>query len=367
MTRSPEFDTRTASAAGSRPGGVGAAPAVAPPSPGSRVPLIGMGSGVLVLLLVLGWLTVFPHRADEPVPAATPASSTAASLAPPHRTSNCALAPHECGYPDAETAGVPAGTTLRKVPQEINSGPGWTWDSRGVLSVIEDGAVLDGLDVQGNVDVKASNVTIRNSRIQESGESFGVSLRHTKDVTVQNCEIYSPDAGAERLTVGIKDIYGDSTGMRLIGNDIWHTGTGIQVARGLIQDNYIHDMGYKSGDHLNGITDNGGSTEQLTVRHNTVFNQYGQTDAISLFQDFGRQDNRVIDDNLVAGGGYTIYGGANAGAPGTTNIRITNNRFARIYSPNGGGYGPLGAWDPDGKGNAFTGNVWDDTGKAVQY
>ena len=68
------------------------------------------------------------------------------------------------------------------------------------------------------------------------------------------------------------------------------------------------------GDHLNGTTSNG-STTPLAIIHNTIFNAHGQTDAISLFEDFGTEANREISDNLVAGGGYTIYGGQNPGGP----------------------------------------------------
>jgi hypothetical protein len=133
----------------------------------------------------------------------------------------------------------------------------------------------------------------------------------------------------------------------------------VQTDSGLIQDNYIHDMGYRSGDHINGTTSNGGGA-LLTIRHNTIFNQIDQTDAVSLFEDFGSQHDRVIDDNLLAGGGYTIYGGANPGGAATSNIRITNNRISRMYYPNGGYYGPVTAFDPQGSGNVWSGNVWDD-------
>ena len=117
------------------------------------------------------------------------------------------------------------------------------------------------------------------------------------------------------------------------------TSTGVQMESGLIQDNYIHDMGYDPGDHINGMTTNSG-TALLTIRHNTILNTIDQTDAIRLFEDFGAQSNRIIDNNLVAGGGYTIYGGANPGGAATSNIKITNNRFSRVYYPNGGYYGP---------------------------
>jgi hypothetical protein len=191
-------------------------------------------------------------------------------------------------------------------------------------------------------------------------------VKHADNATIENCTISSPAVeGPNRLAVGIKDVYGDATRISVLRNNISHTSTGVQMDAGLIRDNYIHNLGFKSGDHINGTTANGGSGNLLTVAHNTVFNSRDQTDAISLFEDFGVQADKVIVDNLVAGGSYTIYGGANPGGRRTSNIRITNNRFARIYSPNGGGYGPITAYDPNGSGNTFSGNIWDDTGKPV--
>lgn len=274
------------------------------------------------------------------------------------------MAPARCGYPDESNTG-PRTDALRSVPDEVSSGQGWHWDKRGWLAVDGDGAVVEGLAVVGSIDVTASNVTISNVRVLASGETFGVSLRHTRDVTVQDSQIHAKDGGANRLLVGIKDIYGDATGTRVLRNDISRTSTGVQIYSGLIQDNYIHDMGYRDGDHLNGTTSNGG-TDQLTIRHNTVFNQHDQTDAISLFQDFGVEANRLIDNNLVAGGGYTIYGGANPGAAKTSNIKITNNRFSTKYYPKGGYFGHATAFDPTAPGNTWTGNIWDDTAQPVE-
>jgi hypothetical protein len=227
------------------------------------------------------------------------------------------------------------------------------------------GAVLDGISTNVSIDITATDVTIKNSRIIVAGETWGIALRHARNATIQSNEIAGPaQLGTNRLTVGIKDIYSDSTGLRIIGNEIWNTGTGIQIDTGLIQDNYIHDLGYKDGDHVNGTTSNGGTTS-LVIRHNTVFNPHSQTDAISLFQDFGAQSNRVIDNNLMAGGGYTLYAGANPGKESTaTNITVTNNRFARTYYANGGYYGPATAYRAGG-GNVWSGNIWDDTGAAV--
>jgi hypothetical protein len=148
------------------------------------------------------------------------------------------------------------------------------------------------------------------------------------------------------------------------GNNIWHTATGVQIYAGLVQDNYIHDVGFKDGDHTNGMTVNG-STTPLTVRHNTVLVSTVQTDAISLFEDVGVEANKIIDNNLVAGGGYSIYGGQNVGGPQAFNIQIINNRFSRVYYAKGGYYGYATAYNSKASGNVWSGNVWDDTGHAV--
>ena len=241
-------------------------------------------------------------------------TTTTAPSGPVGSQTNCISKPSACGYPDSSNTGFATGSTLRKVPAEVSSGPGWHFDSRGWITIDGSNVTVSNLDLEVTVEITGTNVTFSNSRVVVTGESWGVGLKHSTNATIANNEIYSPTAdGPDRLLVGIKDVYGDAHGTKVIGNEIYHTSTGVQTHEGLIQGNYIHSMGYNSGDHLNGTTSNG-STEPLSIIGNTVLNDYGQTDAISLFQDFGREANRLIQGNLVAGGGYTIYGGANAGA-----------------------------------------------------
>jgi len=223
------------------------------------------------------------------------------------------------------------------------------------------GTVFQNAVVYGHVNINADDVTVRNVRIINHGEDWAIGLRHTHNATVDMVEI-KPDS--PRLLVGIKDVYGDATGTKIRNTEIVRTTTGIQTHEGLIEDNYIHAMANAPGDHVNGTTSNG-STEPLTIRHNTILNQYDQTDAISLFQDFGLEANRLIQGNLVAGGSYSIYGGQNTGAEQAYNIRIIRNRFSRTYFSNGGVFGPVGAFDGRAPGNEFSENVWDENGSAV--
>lgn len=295
-----------------------------------------------------------PTRTTSPTPTATtsvtslPSTTSTPTSTAPATSGGCAPKPSACGFPDETNTGVQRGIALTT--------------HRGDLTISQDGTVLQNTVVYGSVDIAADNVTLRNVRIIANGDGWAIGLAHSVNATIDHVTI-APDPAQRRLWMGVHDIYGDASGTRILSSDIAGTSTGIQIQSGLMQDNYIHDMRMVAGDHVNGQTSNGSSV-RLTIRHNTIFNQISQTDAISLFQDFGVEANRLVDDNLIAGGGYTFYGGA--GSKGASHdIVVTDNRFARIYYPRGGSYGPVTAFDRNGVGNVWTGNVWDDTGTKV--
>ncbi len=332
---------------------------------GSEVAVKGrLLSLLLVLVLVAGGAAILLLRSR---PAASPPGPAPNPVPARPVAGGCAAMPHRCGFPDGTNTGVPAGTRLKSVPGQISRGPGWYYNPRGWVEVVGNGAVLSGLSIHHNLDISASGVTITHDRIVNSGESsFGISLRHTRHVTIEDTSISGENTSAGRLEVGIKDVYGDSAGTTIRSDNIWDTATGIQLGEGLIQGNYLHSPGYQPGDHTNGITANGGRATPLTIRHNTVFVNYPQTDAISLFSDHGVQGNRTIDDNLLAGGGYTIYGGEGKGAALPFNVRITGNRFSSIYFADSGHWGPVAYYASRGHGNVWSGNVWDKTGRPVR-
>jgi hypothetical protein len=272
-------------------------------------------------------------------------------------TVNCVANPSGCGFPAASNTGVPKGVTLKKVPSQVSSGPGWHYDTRGWVEVDGNGAVLSGLYIPYNLDISASNVTIKNTQVLTGGgNSFGISVRHTSNVTIEDSTISGLNAGTGRVLTGIKDVYADSTGL---------AESAVQLEAGLVQDNYIHNTGFIAGDHTNGVTSNGGNTGLLTIQHNTILVDRGQTDAIGLFEDFGIQSNRVITGNLLAGGAYALYAGQNQGGLQTTNITVTNNRFATNLYPKSGAFGAFTAYSSTGSGNTWSGNIWDSTGLAV--
>src|ERR1035441_5849159 len=238
------------------------------------------------------------------------ASTGGAQKAP---QTNCAAVPSKCGFPDGTNSGVPKGTALKSVPGQVSRGTGWHFDSRGWVEVDGNGAVLSGLSMPYNVKVTASNVTLTHDQIVTGG-TYGVSLADTTGVTITNSTISGLNATTGRLDYAISDPEGTSTGMVIKSNNISDFRCGVSVTTGLIANNYIHDPGYISGDHTNGIIGDGG-TQQMTMTHNTIFNSLTQTDAITINTSTvpGPVTNKVIENNLLAGAGYPIYGGAGFG------------------------------------------------------
>jgi hypothetical protein len=273
---------------------------------------------------------------------------------------NCIMVPRACGFPDATTTGVPAGTVLRSVPGQVSSGPGWHFDpKRDYVAVTARGAVLSDLSIPCNLDIDASDVTVRDVRVVTGGY-FGISLRHTTGVTIEDTTVSGQNLTSGRVNSAIDDVFGDSTGMMIKNDNISQFRTGVQVTTGVIVGNYIHDPGYIRGDHTNGIYV-AGTTDPLTIYGNTIFNNLGQTDDVNLHASSSRQDmaNKLVVDNLLAGGGYSIYGGIRNGH--TSNIVITDNQFGRIFYPEGGRYGPAAYFNPQQAGNVWSGNVWSGT------
>jgi hypothetical protein len=277
---------------------------------------------------------------------------------------NCAANPVNCGFPAAASTGPPAGTTLKTVPGQVSSGPGWAFAAAtGTVEVTGNNAVLSGLYIPYNLDIKsASGVTITGDQIVTSG-NFGISLRHTAGVTIENTTVSGQNATTGRVNYAIDDIYDDSTSMVIKNNNISDWRIGVNATSGNITGNYIHDPGYSTGDHTNGIFDNGGSA-QLTISGNTILNSLGQTDAILLNNPAGQTvSNKTITGNLLAGGSYAIYAGGST-ATTSSNILVQNNRFSQQYYPKSGQYGAVTQYHAS-TGNTWSGNVWDSNGLTV--
>ncbi|MBG0827450.1 hypothetical protein HS041_06690 [Planomonospora sp. ID67723] len=250
------------------------------------------------------------------------------------------------GWPGPDNTGVPDGIRLR---------------STKAMKVTVPGAVIDGVEVFGDIDISADDVTIRNVRVHAPPGEWGIIQRSGySGLTIEDSEVFGN--GKDRTQIGILN---QGVMLTVRRTDVHTITDGVVTNQGLVEDSYIHDPEFFEGDHSDLIAATGGPAEgkDLVIRRNTIINSLGQTGAIGLFQDFGVVHDVLIENNLIAGGGYSIYAGG--GKMGKTyNIRVIANMFSRRVWPKGGYHGPLAYWDLDGKGNEWRGNVWED-GKPV--
>jgi hypothetical protein len=237
-------------------------------------------------------------------------------------------------WPEANNTGVPKGTVLAK-------------SSR--ITVTEPNAILDSLEITGDVRVEAANVTIKNCRIISDTPYHTVYVvdRLCPGFTMQGCTIIG--------NLNVNGVLGYGTFLR---NDISRVSNGLNIWNSLVQDNYIHDLGGSDDSHYDGIECNGSIV--MKIIHNTVVNNFGQTSALMFNNEFGALRDILVDNNRLIGGGYTVYvDWRKDPAKNPTDfsrIKFTNNRMGR---------GVFGYWATYDKRPIMSGNVDDETGLPI--
>ena len=304
-------------------------------------------------------------------------TSTAACPAAP-ASGSCFASPGSCGYPDPafHNVGVPQGTTLT---------------TSGSLTVTTNGAVINGVNItNGSITVNADNVTIENSRIDcncEASRGFAImepnghSGLTVKDSEVSDGNIYAGGG-----------MGGTNYFTRLYMHDCDEC---IQYDAN-ITDSYFLVDGQGAGGHFEATYNNHGTE---SVQHATILNPHEQT--ATIFMDVDNHaacdTHLTVNNSLLAGGGAVIYPCAEASSAGSSQVTITNNRFARCTTkpvvnaasgyicqghgstvgdgtvlavPDGNGYYPNGGFFMLDSAiycgsTTWTNNVWDDNGAAA--
>jgi hypothetical protein len=243
-------------------------------------------------------------------------------------------------WPGAYNTGYPHG-----LPGDVRTPVTLTVVSGG-MTITQNGAIVDSKNIQGDVDVQASNVTIRNSRVQ--GHIYMRNWEGPNNLLIDDTEI-GPDGsypdmdliGAGNYTCRRCNVHNTTAdGGKFGGSDV------------VIEDSWFHDFKYTDGAHNDGLQTMGIS--HAIIRHN-YFDGSGQlTSGLMIGNEFGDLVDILVENNLFANiGGYAIYGGWNQSTGyQPTNERFINNRFVKGTF----GYGPAAYVAPTAvwTGNAYT-------------
>ncbi len=302
------------------------------------------------VVAVGGFVGCTPTLASGPPATPTPSVSASVTSAP---SGQPAVAPT---FPNAATTGVPAG--IRLAPYT------------GPMVITQDDTVIDGRLIDHNTGsgyddmliIRAKNVLIKNCRFTNSGTNqVGVDDGYPDaSITIQDSE-FAPPAPPDAAVRGrhwtlLRDnLHGFLDGIHPDGDN-------------RIQDSYIHDFVQPDpGDHVDGSQTLGG-TGNITFEHNTIIFEptHDMAGAIQLGTEYGGTHDVMIDNNLLAGGTFTIY--SSYGHAESFNIRVTNNHFSRRVFADYGADGYLyPGWTrtSNAPGGVWSGNVDADTGVAI--
>ena len=212
-------------------------------------------------------------------------------------------------FPDATNTGVPSGVTLTPY--------------YGNLVIDTPGAVIEGLDIQGNVIITADNVTLKNCKVTSSAVSVVSISSGVTGVVVQDCEINGLGETGNSRGIG-----GQGTFLR---NNIYNVENGINIegSNTLIQGNYIHDLNASLAYGYDGIQILGG-VSNITVSDNTIINSQSGT-AVRIVNDYGAVDGVIVDNNMLSGGDFAVLSEEKSSNSGQiTGVQFTNNYLDKV-------------------------------------
>jgi hypothetical protein len=282
------------------------------------------------------------------------------SIASHADAAGCFAKPSACGYPDATTAGVPAGTTLTTV-SSVTLGSGQTLEGK----IVTDGVLVTG-----------PNATIRDSVIKTPSGGNGstaIELANgANNFTIEHSEVTGNGSKTNAPESNVWNHYEDS-GFRVIDSYLHGVPDNIEGGVAELRDSFVAVDAEYPGAHSENIYLCGGSAN---VQHSTLYNESDETSLIFGDGICGKGNTVTVENSLLAGGGYMLQPNSKGvSAP----VRIVNNRVGRClttaHQDSGGGYvcasgkDANGFWPRGGHygldtelGNSavWSGNVWDD-------
>jgi hypothetical protein len=249
----------------------------------------------------------------------------------------------------------------------------------GGLVVTADGTVIDGYRVSGGIQVRAHNVVIRNSWVTNSaGGANGsgvVNINPGASATIEHSLLEGSNATHAC-------IWHEGSAMTAIANECrgvndgifsWATQTGVDGTGDdfRIEDNWLHAFTTAAANgHIDGYQTEG--AKHGVIRHNTIDVSQDQNSAIAIWNSRKSSADITVADNLLAGGGFTVYAedyspseASPAGGYTVTGVTFTNNRFSNVHY---GCVGGFGVWFPRGApsdGWRRSGNTVLETGQNV--
>lgn len=254
-------------------------------------------------------------------------------------------------------------------PTSCNTGPRYANTSTSAsMTTSYDGQVIERVLINGSLDIRHNNVTVRDVRVVGTGP-YAIDIGQDTTPCPNNINIEYIEVDMANVNSNVLPIYQRCGGNHTFDHiKVHNCSRGMQVIGGgvTVTNSYIYCHRTWPGDHRTAISSHGGS--YFTVRHNT-FMCVGEncSSSANMYSDYAPMSNYLFEDNLLAGGTICLRGGeTHTYATETHDIRVLNNRFSNIYSPTCGIYQAFAQFDEAAPGNVRSGNKYLETGLPIE-
>ncbi|MFC4784706.1 hypothetical protein ACT8ZV_09540 [Nocardioides sp. MAHUQ-72] len=194
------------------------------------------------------------------------------------------------------------------------------------MTVNAPGTTIDGLDVRGQIKIRADDVTIRDTRVTDGG---WIVIDVAPGVTGTRVEDVEVNGRGQRGSPGSVGIAGTAT---IRNTEIRGVENGVIPGSGsVVRDSWIHGLDASGQEpHYDGIQLDGGQ-QHVRIEHNLIdLTNHDGTSTVMIDNDFGPVRDVVVRENRLLGGSYTVYAdGKFSAADPIRGVRYVRNRMMR--------------------------------------
>ena len=248
-------------------------------------------------------------------------------------------------------------------------------DQLGRLHRLDRRGGLQRPERERSIYIAANNVTIQNSAITDV-DPDSAAIQIASGVTRRRTSTTPRSTGPTRCSPGslafAVSYFGSSLTGVTLDHDNFYNGDRILAGYGTVTNSYClggahFNTSSGSLEHDECIYTDGGAPGIRAIHDTLIIDNPDQTAAIFVdnpdFGGGGTNGTVDVENSILAGGDYCLYGGAGRSTAHTGPVTVINNRFTRIFYSNCGDYGPDVHFT---RGvTTWSGNVWDDTSQAI--
>lgn len=301
-----------------------------------------------------------PTVAAVPAPASSsPAVPAPAPTPPAAPGSGCTpLTTGQGGYPLPNLVGY---------ANDCNTGPRYACTTtQGTLTTSYHGQVIDRMCINGSLEIRHNNVTVRDVLVMGTG-TYALDIGQDTAVCPSNLRVEYTEINMTNAANMDWGIYQRCAGGHVFDHiKVMYAGRGIMTYGNLtLNQSYVYSNRTQPDAHRTAFSTHGGAN--FTITGNTLICvNTGCSSSLNIYSDYAPATNILIQSNVVAGGSICMRGGeTHAYATQTHDIRVLNNRFSTVYAPQCGTLQAFGQFDAAAPGNVRSGNVWHESGTPI--